>query len=44
MELPKEKIEISVTGEQTREIVATTVGRPQDKPVKLLAFMGKDNV
>ena len=28
MELPKEKIEISVTGEQTREIVATTVGRP----------------
>ena len=44
MELPKEKIEISVTGAQTREIVATTVGRPTDKPVKLLAFMGLDNV
>ena len=43
MELPKEKIEISVTGEQTIEIVATTVGRPTDKPVKLLAFMGLDN-
>ena len=43
MELPKEKIEISVTGEQAREIATTTVGRPQDKPAKLLAFMGKDN-
>lgn len=43
MELPKEKIEISVTGEQTREIVATTVGRPTDKPAKVLAFMGLDN-
>lgn len=44
MELPKEKIEISVTGEQIREITATTVGRPTDKPVKVLAFMGLDNV
>lgn len=40
MELPKAKIEISITGEQTREIVATTVGRP----TKVLAFMGLDNV
>lgn len=40
MELPKAKIEISITGEQTREIVTTTVGRP----TKVLAFMGLDNV
>ena len=43
MELPKAKIEISVTGEQTREIATTTVGRPKDKPAKVLAFMGLDN-
>ena len=43
MELPKEKIEISVTGEQTREIAATTIGRSKDKPAKALAFMGLDN-
>lgn len=43
MELPKGKIEISVTGEQAREIATSTVGRPQDKPAKLLAFMGLDN-
>ena len=36
MELPKAKIKISVTGEQTREIVTTTVG----EPVKLLASWG----
>lgn len=44
MELPKAKIEISVTGEQTREIATATVGRPTDKPAKVLAFMGLDNI
>lgn len=43
MKLPKEKIEISVTGEQAREIAATTIGRSKDKPAKMLAFMGLDN-
>lgn len=43
MKMPKAKIEISLTGKQTREIATTTVGRPQDKPAKLLAFMGLDN-
>ena len=43
MELPKAKIKISVTGEQTREIVTATVGRPTDEPAKVLAFMGLDN-
>lgn len=43
MELPKAKIEISVTGEQAREIATTTVGRSKDEPAKMLAFMGKDN-
>ena len=40
MELPKEKIEISVTGEQTREIAATTIGRSKDKPAKRLHSWG----
>lgn len=44
MELPKAKIEVSVTGEQIREIATATVGRPTDKPAKVLAFMGLDNI
>ena len=43
MKLPKEEIEVHKIGEQTKEIDMRVVGRPQDKPAKLLAFMGKDN-
>ena len=43
MELPKEEIEIHKIGEQTKEIDMRVAGRPQDKPAKLLAFMGLDN-
>lgn len=43
MELPKEEIEIHKIGKQTKEIDMRVAGRTQDKPAKLLAFMGLDN-
>jgi len=43
MELPKEEIKIRKIGERTKEIDMRVAGRPQDKPAKLLAFMGLDN-
>ena len=43
MELPKEEIKIRKIGERTKEIDMRVAGRTQDKPAKLLAFMGKDN-
>lgn len=43
MKLPKEKIEISVIGEQIMEIASSTIGRSLDEPLRMIAFMGLDN-
>lgn len=43
MKMPKAKIEISLTGKQTREIALSTIGRSSDKPLRTIAFMGLDN-
>ena len=43
MKLPKEEIEVHKIGKQTKEIDMRVAGRLQDKPAKLLAFMGLDN-
>ena len=42
MELPKAKIEVSLSGKQTREIALSTIGRSSDKPLRTIAFMGLD--
>ena len=43
MKMPKAKIEVSLSGKQTREIALSTIGRSSDKPLRTIAFMGLDN-